>query len=98
MNIVGKHDRTRACLLENTITNYRGTRSFPVEWIDVPKNGVVSEFVMDPPFLTFGYRSIRRPEQSRPFPCCALDCLVGAPQLAANAFLRHLAEIGMRPT
>ena len=62
MNVVGKHDRTGSRFLENTIANYRRAGSFPVERINVPKNDVVSEFVVDPSFFAFGNRSIRRPK------------------------------------
>ena len=98
MNVVRKHDRTGSRLFENPIANYRRAGPFPVERINVPKNDVVSEFVMDPSFFAFGNRSIRRPKQSGTFPRGTLNCVVGPLQLAANTFLRHLGEIGMRPT
>src|SRR5215468_11740586 len=62
MNVVGKHDRTGSRLFENTTANYRRSGSFPVERINIPKNDVVSEFVVDPSFFAFGNRSIRRPK------------------------------------
>src|SRR5258705_8056194 len=98
MNVMGKHDRTGSRFLENTIANYRRAGSFPVEWIDVPKNDVISEFVVDPSFFAFGNRSIRWAQQRGTFSNGALDCIVGPLQLAANTFLRHLGEIRVRPT
>src|SRR5258705_11293418 len=98
MNVMGKHDRTGSRFLENTIANYRRAGSFPVEWIDVPKNDVISEFVVDPSFLALGNRSIRRPKQSGTFPSCVFNFIVGSLQLAANTFLRHLRNICGRPT
>src|ERR1043166_2921422 len=62
MNVVGKDNRTGSRLFENTIANYRRAGSFPVERINVPKNDVVSKFVMDPSFFAFGNRTIRRPQ------------------------------------
>src|SRR5436190_5219794 len=98
MNVVRKYDRTGSRLFENTIPNYRRAGSFPVERINVPKNDVISEFVVDPSFFAFGYRSIGWAQQCWTFPGGALNCIVGSLQLATNAFLRHLSEIRVRPT
>ena len=48
-----------------------------------------SRSVIDP----YGGRS-----QRGTFTNGALNCIIGPLQLAANTFLRHLGEIGMRPT
>ena len=53
---------------------------------------------MNPAFLAGRDRSIRRSQQRRTLTCSALDCIVGLLELATHAFVRHLAEIGMRPT
>src|SRR4029077_2004756 len=76
MNVVGKHDRTGSRFLENTIANYSRARSFPVERINVPKNDVISKFVVDPSFLALGNRSIRRPKQSGTFPSGVFNFIV----------------------
>src|SRR5207244_1978712 len=98
VNVVGQHDGTRSRLLENPTADYCRARPFPVERVNVPKNDVVSEFVVDPSFLPLGDRSIRRSKQRGPLPRRVLDCIVGSLYLAANIFLRHLAEVRMGPT
>src|SRR5438093_1083837 len=98
MNVVGQHDGTRSRLLENPAADYCRAGSFPVERVDVPKNDVVSEFVMDPSFLPLGDRSIRRSKQRGALARRVLDCIIGSLYLTANIFLRHLAEVWMRPT
>ena len=53
---------------------------------------------MNPVLLSGRDRSIRRPQQRGPLSCGVLDYIIGLLELVTNAFIRHLAEIGMRPT
>src|SRR6266481_866155 len=98
VNVVRQHDGTRSRLLENPTADYCRAGPFPVERVNVPKNDVVSEFVVDPSFLPLGDRSIRWPKQRGTLACGAFDRVISSLYLAANIFLRHLGEVRMRPT
>src|SRR6266550_6711685 len=97
VNVVRQHDRARASLFKNASANYSRAGSLPVIRIHVPKNDLISEFIVDPMFLARRDRSVGWPEQSRANTGSAFNCVVSSPQLATNGFLRHLSKVGMRP-
>jgi hypothetical protein len=53
---------------------------------------------VNPALLAGCDRSIWRPHQRGTLARGVLNCIIGLLELAANAAIRHLAEIGMRPT
>src|SRR5262249_61851051 len=78
VNVVGQDDRAGPRFFKNSIANYSRTGPFPIEWINIPKDNVVSKFIVDPSFFPFRDRSIGRPKQGGPVACGALDCIIGS--------------------
>src|SRR5947207_13434680 len=97
MNVVGQHDRARLRFFENAITHCGRPGSLPIVRIDVPKNDLISELIVNPTFLARRNGSIRWSQQNRSRASSLFDCVVGSLHLAAHPFIRHFAEIRMRP-
>ena len=98
MDIVGQHNRARSSFFKDTIADHGGARPLPIQRIDIPENGLVSELLVDPTFLARGERSIRRPHQHWPCPGGALDGVLRSPQFTTNGIIGHFSKIWMRPT
>ena len=98
MNIVRQErsSRLRVSFTMRLRHNARA-RPFPIERIDVPNDDAITELIVDPALLPRRDRAIGRPHQRRTHSDRRRDGVVGFLQLAPHSFIRHFAEIRMRP-
>src|SRR3984893_5601320 len=98
VNVVGQHNRTGLSLLKNAIANHSRAGSFPVKRIDVPENNAVPKVAVNPALLGCCNGSVWGPHYGGTFASGIFDCVISSLQLAADSWVRHFAEVRMRPT